>query len=226
MEKHTHTHKPPSRHSYIWLKTRPIEFWSVKTLKLLGGFGPLMALLKPYMALLKPYMALLKPYKLRVLTRNQNPINQQGSWHETNPNNTLLKEKSLKIILQLFDPPKMCHWRTFVVKLPGVILLMMEEIRRSPVEVGSLSPIIYRVLYTIPSGFFWDSFHPQKHPKRHVCDTGKVENFLSMSPWDRRIKVAQALPRSISPRFLPTGWDETDDLNNHLWSMKYVGNMF
>ena len=39
-----------------------------------------------------------------------------------------------------------------IVNIRKPSILLMEEIRRSPVEVGSEYPIIYRILSTIPGG--------------------------------------------------------------------------
>ena len=44
---------------------------------------------------------------------------------------------------------------TFGSKREGFATLLIAELRRSSVEVGSFSPIIYKVLY-IPGGWPWD----------------------------------------------------------------------
>ena len=111
-------------------------------------------------------MALFKPYNLVYLPVPKSHL-QQGSWHETNPNHTLLKENPSKSSYMCLIPPKMCPWRTFV-KIPGVILLMVQKSCVHQLRLVVFPHYLQGFNSTIPSGWALGFLSSTIYPSRRL----------------------------------------------------------
>ena len=78
------------------------------------------------------------------------------------------------------------------------LILLMEEIRRSPVEVGSLS---HYLLYRVPLSVLQDSFH-QQSPHAFWRSSKESVSFMSFSPKQHHT-ISQEHSIKIGPKLVP-----------------------
>ena len=120
MEKNTHKTSPP----FVSLTQNP-RHWVLVSKNTVGWegldllHGPIETLHGPIETL---QIAITYPKYTKI------PLTNRG--HDMKPTQTiytLLNENPSKSSYMGLIPPKMCPWTTFVVKLPGVILLMIQK---------------------------------------------------------------------------------------------------